>query len=60
MLFDNKVPARKFKYTKVDRKLLKPCTYDSEDDSMANAQIIEFARPNDYETKAAAAEHLEN
>ncbi|KFY32056.1 hypothetical protein V493_00555 [Pseudogymnoascus sp. VKM F-4281 (FW-2241)] len=38
LLFDNKVPARKFKYTKVDQ----------------------FARPNDYETKAAAVEHLEN
>ena len=67
LLFDNHIPARKFKYTKVDRKFLaylRTILGDSE----ANGFVTEFAHQDQYEKKndtlafgsEKPAEHLES
>jgi hypothetical protein len=61
LLFDNKVSARKFKYTKVDRKLpLRGFRLRRVNFQMLT-RITEFAHQEGYELKkdVASVEHLE-
>lgn len=64
LLFDNHVPARKFKYTKVNRKPFFPpmASLLMRKTPSPNAESTEFAHQSEYREKAdiiSDAEHIE-